>query len=183
MGKDTIDFKKLMHANNEAFRNMGLIREELTIKKNSKLVELTHEAFKHTMVMSEEYLKIEPEEKPALRTSTTNAYKNALDIITQATALIKANETETELYEKLMDEKNEQGIFKKIEDIPTEFEEEETFTLEPVQTLHGLIRYLHQKAITGTFDAKKLVDESELVTFNLNRGTFNFMDLDNQIAE
>jgi len=184
MSPYTIDFKRLMQANADAFDAMGNIRQKAVEPGDSDLHKLLETSFSNVVIMAREYIKTYPEQQNNIKNVFSNAYANACYVVDQLQGMKNNGKENSEEYFKLLDDKYEKGLFKLVDSLGTEFEEKkEGIDINAVKTLHELIRYLHQGTIEMTFDARKLKDtSSDLYSFCLNNGTFYFMDLDNQIA-
>jgi hypothetical protein len=187
---DAIDFVRFLEANDNAFKYMGEIREKAISKDREGLVNVTNEAFRQVGVMAVEYLKAKPEEEKLVKQSFSVAYDNATRTILLVGKMLNIANGEIPQYKTLFDEENINGLYHKIEFLPKEFDAgTEDYNLKHVQTLHGMIRYLHQRGLEATFDARALASSdcdtySEHVTkFRMHRGDFKIIDLDNQITQ
>ena len=161
---DELSFKQLMDANAAAFDAMGDLRKSALINANTKsLTSIVHNAFSHVATMGDMFIRGFPEEEQSLQTAFSYAYENAI-YVAQQLDLLKSYGANDAAIEDVLSAETPNGLFQRVEFLPEEFETAESPTLAPVTTLHGLIRFLHQRSLDIAFDPKSINPNDEIIS-------------------
>jgi len=177
------DLRTVSEANEKAFEAMGNIRPLLLSGKKRTLVDTVNEAFKNVGVLASEFIQCEPSQVELVKEAFSLAYANTLEVIEKAIILstLKGGSRSTEAHQ-LLDSNASKGLYKLVESLPDQFEgSKPDYKIQHVNTLHGLIRFFHQRLIELSFDPKTLIDNENLVSYSLGKGRFALLDIANQI--
>jgi len=183
--KEPTNFKNILLANAQAFDAMGSLRTRAsdTNATAQDLTAIVHDAFSNVAVMAEEYIHVLPKERTSLRNAFSRSYENAIYVIQQISVVNGGDCASTPPYgllQGLFSQNGNDDLFRYVEELPKEFEHD--INVSYVTTLHGMIRFLHQRLIELAFDAKQLENEYDLARLQVGNGTFHLLDLDNQIV-